>query len=282
MPALPRRPNEGILRLGLIRRGSQTVLRDCYAHVPLRVLRPVYLDDTGTATLYVLNPCGGVVGGDTYTMDVTLAHQAQVYLTTPSATKLYATEATPADQRITFRLETGAVLSYLPEQTIPFAQSAFHQHISVHLADGAYIFLGDILAPGRLARQEIFAYREYHTQLSVTDARGDIVLLEHTRLQPRHQDLRGPGLLEGYFYFGTFYVLFGGGSLALALVDALHHLLAERRPLLVGSATVSDAGGIAVRLLSRDHMSMRQTLYDIWHDLYQQVLGQPAPRRRTI
>jgi urease accessory protein len=281
VPGSPRRPNEGILKLGLSRRGAQTVLHDCYAHVPLRVLRPVYLDDTGTATLYVLNPCGGVVGGDTYTIDVTLAPRAQAYMTTPSATKLYATAAAPAYQRITFTLESGAVLSYLPEQTIPFAQSAFHQYISVHLADGAYIFLGDILAPGRLARQEIFAYREYHTQLCVADTSDDVVLLEHTRFQPQHQDLSGPGLLEGYVYVGTFYALCGGADLAPALTDALHHLLAARQPLLLGSATTSAAGGIAVRLLARDHTSMRQALYDIWDYLYQQVLGHAAPQRRA-
>jgi urease accessory protein UreH len=106
--------------------------------------------------------------------------------------------------------------------------------------------------------------------------------LEHTRLQPHHQDISGPGLLEGYFYVGSFYVLRGGTPLAPALAETVHHLLAERQPLLIGSATTSAAGGIAVRLLAKDHASMRQALYDIWHDLYQQVLGQPAPRHRTI
>lgn len=237
------RPNAGILKLGLRQHGPRTVLYDCYAHGPLRVLRPVYLDHTGTAAIYVLNPCGGVVGGDTYTIDVTLEANARVYMTTPSATKLYATKATPAYQHMTFNLHPGAVLSYLPEQTIPFAHAAFHQHISVRLADGAYVFLGDILAPGRLARQEVFAYREYHTSLCVADARDDIVLLEHTRLQPRDQDLSGPGLLEGYFYLGTFYALCGGAALAPALTHTLHDVLAERQPMLLGSATTSASGG---------------------------------------
>jgi urease accessory protein UreH len=142
--------------------------------------------------------------------------------------------------------------------------------------------LGDILAPGRLARQEVFAYREYHTSLCVADARDDIVLLEHTRLQPHDQDLSGPGLLEGYFYLGTFYALCGGAALAPALTHTLHDVLAERQPMLLGSATTSASGGIAVRLLARDHTSMRQALYDIWHGLYQQVLGHAAPQRRTI
>ena len=47
--ARPRRPNEGALRLVLRRAGPRTVLQECYFQVPLQVLRPLYLDDMGTA-----------------------------------------------------------------------------------------------------------------------------------------------------------------------------------------------------------------------------------------
>ena len=58
----PRRPNEGALRLVLRRVGQRTVLQECYFQVPLQVLRPLYLDDVGTAYVYLVSPCGGVVG----------------------------------------------------------------------------------------------------------------------------------------------------------------------------------------------------------------------------
>ena len=279
VPRQRRRPNEGVLNLGLRQVGNRTVLHDCYAHVPLRVLRPIYPDDTGVAYLYLLNPCGGVLGGDTYSIQATLDAGAQVYITTPSATKLYAAPDQPACQQLDFTLHDGAVLTYLPEPTIPFANAAFRQHMTVRLGDGAYAFLGEVLAPGRLARDEMFAYREYCASLRVEDPHGNIWLIDHTRLYPQQDDLHALGILEGYCYLGTFYALGHHPALDAALALVLHDLL-DGDPHLVGSATTLAHGGIALRFLADTPTSANQALYQICNVLRQQVLGHPAVPRR--
>ena len=76
--ARPRRPNEGVLHLVLRRAGQRTVLQECYFQVPLQVLRPLYLDEVGTAYVYLVSPCGGVVGGDIYSMTVVVEAGARV------------------------------------------------------------------------------------------------------------------------------------------------------------------------------------------------------------
>ena len=129
--ARQRRPNEGVLCLVLRRAGQRTVLQECYFQVPLQVLRPLYLDEVGTAYVYLVNPCGGVVGGDAYSLTVVVEAGARACLTTPSATKLYATSGAPAQQRLDITLQAGAVMEYLPEQVIPFAQAAFQDRKSV-------------------------------------------------------------------------------------------------------------------------------------------------------
>jgi urease accessory protein len=261
-----------MLQLVLRRVGARTVVQDCYYHVPLQVLRPVYLDATATAYVYLLNPGGGVLGGDTYTIVVTLEAGAHACLTTPSATRLYAAPGAATQQRVELTLHRGAVLTYLPEQTIPFANAAFQQHMTVRLGPGACVFLGEIVAPGRLARGERFAYREYCSSLRVEDAQGQVLLLERTRLQPQRQPLEALGLLEGYPYLGTFYALCAGTVLPGTLAEEVHTLLAGRQRL-VGSATMLECGGVAVRLLGEEHQGLRQALYDTWETLRRQVPG---------
>src|SRR5262249_56331930 len=100
LTAQPRRPNEGVLCLVLRRAGQRTVLHDCYFQVPLQVLRPLYLDDVGTAYVYLVSPCGGVVGGDTYDISVVVEAGARACLTTPSATNPYPSPAAPAHTRL--------------------------------------------------------------------------------------------------------------------------------------------------------------------------------------
>ncbi len=275
-----RQPNEGVLQLGLRRYGDRTVLHHCYAHTPLRVLRPVYLDDSGAAYLYILNPCGGVLGGDTYCIDMILEADAHAYVTTPSATKLYAAPEQPARQHIQVTLHDRAIFAYLPEQTIPFANSAFHQQMTVRLGDGAHAFIGEILAPGRLARDEAFAYRAYIASLRVEHMNGEVLLLDRTQLRPQTQDVSQLGLLEAYPYLGTFYALCGNMALDPTLADAIHHRLNGCSRLL-GSASTLPHGGLAVRLLASDHSRMSQAMHDIWNFLREQLLGYPAVPRRT-
>ena len=88
-------------------------------------------------------------------MTVVVEPEARVCLTTPSATKLYATPGTPARQQLDITLHAGAVLEYLPEQIIPFAQAAFRQQMTVRLGPGACVLAMEIVAPGRLARGKL-------------------------------------------------------------------------------------------------------------------------------
>src|ERR1700674_1794198 len=54
---------DGYLRLRFERRGQRTILSQSRFTLPLQVLTPLALED-GTAYLMLLNPTGGVLGGD--------------------------------------------------------------------------------------------------------------------------------------------------------------------------------------------------------------------------
>lgn len=263
----------GEARLVLRRQGRRTVLHDCYTQVPLRVLCPLYRDDAGTAYLYLLNPCGGVLAGDVYRVALTLEAGARAYLTTPAATQLYAMPGGEAQQWLDFDLHAGAVLTYLPQQTIPFAEAAFCQRLRLRLGPGAQAFLGEILAPGRLARGECFAYRLYDARLEASDAEGRLLLCERLRLQPQKQWLPGPGLLEGYPYLGTFCAL--GDGVPAALAETLHACLAGQ-PCLQGSATALARGGVAGRLLATSHEAAARALQSAWAAWWQTTLDPEA------
>ncbi|MGE3537110.1 MAG: urease accessory protein UreD [Candidatus Tectimicrobiota bacterium] len=280
MLAPQRHLQEGRLALVLRRSGRRTVLKECFFQVPLQVLRPVYLDDTGTAYVYMLNPCGGVVGGDCCRVTVLVEAQGRVCLTTPSATRLYATQGPAAQQHVELTLQAGAVLEYVPEQIIPFARSFFRQDMRVHLGPGACVLLLEIVAPGRLAMGEVFAYHDYNSGVRVENAQGQLVLRERLRLRPGWRGLQGPGGLQGYHYLGTLYVLVEGTVLAAELSDAIHALL-QTQPGLCGSASLLEYGGLAVRVLGETHSLVRRALHDVWDVLRRALLGYPAVLWRT-
>lgn len=272
--------NRGVVELSLRRSGPRTVVRDAYFRTPLQIMRPYYLDDSGTAYVYLLSPGGGVVGGDRYAITVTLEAGARACMTTASATKLYASPNRMARQRFEAILQAGTVFEYLPEQIIPFARSAFQQDMTVRLGSGALAVLTEIVAPGRLARGEAFAFCDYNSGLSVTDARGRLLLRERTRLQPsRWGDGSGLGLMEGFHYLGTLYVLGESCGAPGELADDLHGLVADR-PRCIGGASALEQGGVVVRLLAADHATVSHTLHAVWDRVRRCLLGYPAVQWR--
>ena len=272
--------SRGVVELNLRRSGPRTVVEDAYFRTPLQVMRPHYLDDTGTAYVYLLSPGGGVVGGDRYAITMTLEDGARACVTTASATKIYDSAGRMARQAFEVVLQAGAVFEYLPEQIIPFAGSVFRQDMTMRLGHGALAVLGEILAPGRLARGEAFLYDDYSSGLSVADSQRRLLVRERTRLQPKSWEGGSRlGLLEGYAYLGTLYVLGECCGPADELADDLHGLLAAR-PRGIGGATALERGGVAVRLLGEDHETVSRTLHAVWDRVRRRLLGYPAVRWR--
>src|SRR5262249_33300677 len=90
---------DGTLRLRFARRAGRTVLTGRRFTLPLQALEPADLEGRGDLVLLLLNPTGGVLGGDVLETDVTLGPGARVVLGTPSATRVYRTAGPPAVQR---------------------------------------------------------------------------------------------------------------------------------------------------------------------------------------
>src|SRR5439155_13433894 len=164
---------DGTLALALERRGGATVLGPCRYTLPLQVLSPLALDGPA-AVVSVLNPTGGLVGGDRLAIDVALGPAAHGCLTTPSATKVYRTAGAAAEQRVRLRLEAGAILEWVPDHTIPFADSAFRQAIDCEVGDGATLLLMDAFAAGRVARGEVWRFALLESTVTVRDHRRPI------------------------------------------------------------------------------------------------------------
>ena len=106
---LARVGRDGALRLAFERRADASVLTAARSILPLQVLAPIALDGPA-AIVSLLNPTGGVLGGDRLSIDVTLAEGAHACVTTPSATRIYRSTGEPAVQTARLRLGPEAIL----------------------------------------------------------------------------------------------------------------------------------------------------------------------------
>jgi urease accessory protein len=220
------------------------------------------LDGTGTATLFLLNPTGGVLGGDHLETSVALGAGSHVCLSTPSATRVYRSRGAPAIQRVTLAVGEGARLEYVPDHLIPSPGARHVQSIDLRLAPGASAVVSDAWSAGRVARGERWLFDHLDSGIVIRDAEG---LLFKDRLVL--QGVKGWGTLggaEGMAYMATVLGLAPGnarlGDLEAAITDALTRPVADTR---IG-VTLLSRGGVAVRILAASAPAMQEAISRAW------------------
>ena len=253
---------------------------------PLRVVRAFPLED-GAALTHLHNVSGGVLGGDQLTLRVAVEAGAQVQLTSTGATRVYRHRPTfaAASQVNSFTVAPGGLLEYLPDSLIPFAGARFQQQTRIELAEDAGLFYWEVIAPGREAHNELFAYDELALHLDITAA-GQPIVRERLRLQPALRPLTSLARMGAYRYFGTFYICRVGVPAAqwLALESelmALAQRLTQPGSVLWGVSTMP-AHGLTVRTLSLTNRAISDGLLQFWQQAKVVLYGRkPIPPRKV-
>lgn len=189
---LLRRTRTGILHLHFGVRGGKTALLRDTQKAPLMVVRPFALP-CGTLMVFIVNPTGGVLGGDHSEVRVRVEAGARALVLTQSATRVQPSgDGQAATQDVTLDVEAGGRLEFYPERTLPFAGSSFRQTLHAELEEGAELGLTETLASGRVGGGERLAFREYASRVEVR--RGtERLYLDSLRLRPG-EHTRAPGI----------------------------------------------------------------------------------------
>jgi urease accessory protein len=248
--------------------------------LPLQALEPMDLTGDGAATLLLLNPTGGIVGGDRLQTEIVLGPGSRVCLSTPSATRVYRSPERPAVQRVSIEIGSGATLEWLPDHLIPSAGARLRQVTEITMASHATLLYLDAWATGRLARGEAWGFDLLDSRLLVRDAAG-VLLHERARLAgPR---LDGLGGTEGLGYVGTFVALRAGEATGRPaapgaggwddLAGALQADLAAAAPDGRVGVTTLARGGVLARLLCPSAPVLGASVEALWARCRRNLLG---------
>jgi urease accessory protein len=263
---------DGFLRLALARRGERTVLVDRRYRTPLQVLEALDFPGDPALGLVVLNPTGGVLGGDRLTTDISLDAGSHVMVTTPSATRVYGSQEETTVQVTNLRLAEGATLEYVPDHTILHPRARLSQSLSADLASGARLLLWDAWALGRVARGEAWMFESLASVVRVT-AGGTPVYVDRMRLEPSILKLDALGGTEGAGYVAAWVVAENAGDRPWS---ALADKWADRAAGVPGVAAAGSAlrrHGCVVRLLASSAYALLEAQQHLWDAARADVLG---------
>ena len=183
--------------------------------------RPFYPDSDGRAHVYLIHAPGGVVGGDSLEIRVTLRAGARALLTTPAATKFYRSSEFSASQRQQLRVEADGILEWLPQETILFESARAELATRIELAPGARFAGWEILCLGRTAAGEGFAHGAVRQRFELW--REDVpLLLEQLTLEDGDSLRAANAGLAGQPVVGVFALTLGPNETRVSeLVEAV-------------------------------------------------------------
>ena len=270
----------GALSYEFEREGPRTVLTRSSCTSPWHYFPPSYLDDSGCAYTWLVNPSGGLVAGDHVSVEAQLHAGTHVFMTSPSANRVYRSLSEPARQDIRLLVGPGARLEWVPEVTIPFAGSRFRQSIHIDLAPDATVALWDAMASGRVARHERWAFASLENEICISGSLGRSVA-ERYRLAPGLLP-ESVGLVGSWDYVASLFVIGDavGADVWKRLDEALATILEERPGLVLGAVSTPALSGLVVKLVARSAPDLTVVQEAMWAAIRKELWDLPAPNLR--
>ncbi len=237
--------------------------------------------------MHLNNVSGGVLAGDRLALDVEVQAGASAQITTTGATRLYRHRvgATDSEQHARFSVGDTGLLEYLPDAVIPYAGSRYEQRTEIRLGRGATLFWWEVLAPGRLAAGERFAFERLRVQSEVY-AGPRPVLREDFLLEPRQKNLSSTARMFEYSHAASLCIVQEGRPSAFwrVLEDRLNEIARERtrRAQAVWGASALASDGVIVRGLAASGWLIHESLIEFWRTARVAVTGADSVPPRKI
>lgn len=145
--------SEGRVELGFRRRGNGSALAHLYQSGCGRARFPT-VEHVDYPEAVLINTAGGLTGGDRMSYHVTLEAGAGLTVSGQAAEKIYRSVGSTAEIEAEIHVAAGAVLEWLPQETILFEKSRLRRMNNVYLEAGSRLIALEATLFGRTAHGE--------------------------------------------------------------------------------------------------------------------------------
>ncbi|MEG3923084.1 urease accessory protein UreD [Microcoleus sp. T3_A4] len=254
----------GSLDLAYANRSGATQIIHNQMQAPLKVQRPFYPEGKEICHSVILHTAGGVVGGDRLSSHFHLQPNAKALITSAAASKIYRSSGLESQQNIDIKLEAGANLEWLPQETIVFDGAIYRQNLRVELAPTARILLWEITRFGRSARGEKFLSGEWISHTEVWQQNSPL-WIDRQLLKGGEKMLESPHGLAGKPVVAT--LAWVGEPVTTEFVEKVRDLPSEAT-IYPGNSTLGVTripNGLLCRYRGTSTTAARDWFVSIWH-----------------
>lgn len=258
--------------------GQRTVLQ--HAHDgPLRIFKSLYPEGHGVCHNVIVHPPGGLVGGDLLDIRVRAEDGTHALLSTPGATRFYASDGELAAQRVHLDLARGARMEWLPLEAIAYPGCEARNEWTAALEPQAELLAWDVTALGLPTAGEPFNTGRLHQRMAIPGVWLEAACIDASDIRL----LESPLGLGGMRGLGTLLLASGsplGRERQAHLLDTVRSTLADLPQNVRAAATCPNPQMLVVRAVAPLVEPLMSTLQGVWTALRPAAWGLPAPSPR--
>lgn len=267
------------LALAIEQRAAGARLVKCKRNGPLHVQKAFYPEGSDLAHLYILHPPGGLVSGDSLSINAKVGINSAALITTPGAGRIYQSRssAMPQVQHNKLNVAERASLEWFPMETLFYSGSNGLSNTHIDIEDGGKFMGWDIASLGLPASNRPFNSGSLRQTIEIT-YNGEPSWIERWRFDANDKDfLNSTSGLNGYTANGVFVVGPYTEALPISLMQQLHSLCQLVTEQEHGAAGVTQVNQwLVFRYVGTSTTHAREYFTQAWRQLRPALLNRDA------
>ena len=262
-------------KVGFFHRDGSTNLSHLYQRDPVRILFPSFSADEIKQGV-IVTTSGGMVGGDTISLDLTFGEKTSAMVMAQAAEKIYGSSRYDSFINVDLKAKSMAWAEYLPQETILFDGARLNRTTRIEAATGAQILAGEIIVFGRQGRGESFTSGFLRDAWEVKRDQkliwADTLLLKNNVSKV----INHPTCFDGASVVAT----------VILICDDVESYVGEAQGILRDNCTTIRAGAslingvLVARFIGKDALQLRKSFSLLWQSLRHSVAALPKSMPR--
>lgn len=190
------------LNVKVSQRQGKSYLKDAFVTQPFRIVPVGQYRRDNAEYLMMMSSSPGILDGDDHRIQIEVEEGGKLQLQTQAYQRLYHMQDS-SRQHLKVILSNNSSFSFVPHPIVPQTSATYFSKNEIHLSEGCFFILGEIITCGRKLSGEEFKYNHFQNLIEVYH--GDrLILKDNVLLKPEHMPLHDLGLMEGFSHQGTF------------------------------------------------------------------------------
>ena len=255
---------------------GRTFLAQQSFRAPVHLSKPYW--DGSYLIINVINPTAGLFAGDYVEATVHVCAGARAVLTTPSASRVFRAKHPTLKTEIvqTIVIENGGRLDVCPDMLIAHGGARYSQANRIEVHSSGELFLTEMLAPGRTASGEVFAYDQLEFTSDLIVGR-QLAVRERYWLHPNSEGLQSLRRRFPRAYYASSLVVSPGKNWE----SFQREIEKLNNAAVIAGATHPADNVYAIKMVAADSMSLRRAISKVRTMVYSQW-DSPEPSLRKL